>query len=66
MDAFPKLPDSAIVSRDGTDVFVSFHWDELSPAMARRFSLEMSRWLKKALLDMGAATVEEFDGGLSE
>ena len=66
MDKFPVLPDSVMVSRDGKDVFLSFHWGKENIPDARFFSLMLTVWVVKALRDMDAKEVSVVDGGLSE
>lgn len=65
MNELPEIPDSALVACDDEHVFVSFHWDKQSAFMARVFAAQMTAWLRQQLLEWGAITVEEIDGGLN-
>jgi len=65
MNEIPEVPHSALVACDDEHVFVSFHWDKGSAFLARKFAAQLTVWLKEQLLDWGATTVEEVDGGLN-
>jgi hypothetical protein len=65
MDKFHELPDSALVSLDMLDVFVSFHWECSSRLDAVRLSAELTAWLREFLASQGAEEVIEVDGGLN-
>lgn len=58
MDDLPRLPDSAVVIREGEDVFITFHFECDYVAEARALSAKMTNWLRKELKAMGADMTE--------
>lgn len=66
MLSLPVMPDSAVVARDGNDVFMSFHFSVESIDDANRLSADLTYWLHAFLIGQGAVAVEsdtdEYDG----
>lgn len=49
----PKEPGSVCVSADGNDVFLSFHWELISPRHAANLANELGIWVEEKAADEG-------------
>jgi len=65
MRSFDEPPDSVLVTCDGSEVFLSFHWHTTHPVVAKIVAMGVSSWLSW-FLEVNAYDVEqEIDGGLN-
>jgi len=65
MRSFDQQPDSVLVSCDGQDVFLSFHWHTPHPIIAKIVAEGVTNWLRWFLKVNAYAVEQEIDGGLN-
>lgn len=61
MSELPQLPLTALVACDGSDVFMSFHFETADFVEAQRLSADLTYWLREFLLSNGAFGVTEME-----
>jgi len=54
----PTDPASAVIARDGSEVFMSFHFETVSPEEAERLSADLTYWLRWFLSQQDIVSVE--------